>query len=192
MLTVDKPLTSVIFSTSSLSCPCEFRNLVFIAEFIADNRRLNVASSTGADALSRSQLNALEAQLLRLIPLMLRFLMHTHKTMSWDIMKLRPSQSAVNIPRLLNFNVTLVCGASVETTQSCVPEAYSEVVFLYLHMPGHLGIRSTQHKIASRLVWSKPRSAFLTAPAPGLPANAVRFVAIRSLFLAVFYVSQQI
>ena len=153
VLTDHKPLTYALNSRSDRHSPRQARHLDYISQFTSNIRHVPGVDNAVADALSRSETNAL----LSGQPPNVDFA-DMAKTQSTDsqIRSLQPpptSTLVVEPVTLANSPHPLYCDTSSGTQRPLVPLSWRRTVFDSLHGLSHPGIRATQKLITARFVW---------------------------------------
>ena len=146
-----KPLVFALSTHSDTYTPRQIRHLDYISQFTNDIRHIKGANNPAADALSRIEINALQASESELLEL--EELARVQQD-DPDLTKLRSSSSLIleDIP-LPQTNTTIVCDVSKGVPRPYVPKHFRRTIFNSFHSLSHPGIRATQKLITTRFVW---------------------------------------
>ena len=151
VLTDHKPLTFALHARPDRHSPCQIRHLDYIAQFTSTIRHVPGHDNAVADALSRTETNAL----LTGQPPIIDFV-NMAKTQKTDTLQSSPSTSLkVEAIPLNTSDGTILCDTSTGTPRPLVPREWQRPVFDSLHGLSHPGIRATQRLITSSYVWPR-------------------------------------
>ena len=147
VVTDHKPLTFALSTQSRNHSPRQVRHLDFIAQFTADIRYIKGSTNLAADALSRVEIDALQASTTIDYHAMAEAQLHENtKDISTASLTLHP----VPLPA---SNVKLLCDTSTGVPRPLVPQQFRRHVFDAIHSLSHPGIRATQRMVTARYVW---------------------------------------
>ena len=147
-----KPLTYAFSSKPDRHSPRDIRRLDYISQFTTDIRHVKGHENVVADALSRAEINAINAEVAPSIDFAL---MATAQQNDEELAQLKETNSSFNfceVP-LSNAEGTIICDNSTNHARPYVPATYRRAVFDSLHSLSHPGARATRKLIADRFVW---------------------------------------
>eukprot|EP00794_Sanderia_malayensis_P010299 gene10299-biopygen8463 len=149
ILTDHKPLTYALSASADRHSPREIRHLDYISQFTTDIRHIQGKENVVADALSRTEINSLQA----VQPIDFTQLAKAQQE-DPDLPTLQCSSSLrLKAFPIQNATGTILCDLSTDNPRPYVPRLYRRIVFDNLHNISHPGIRATQNLITARYVW---------------------------------------
>ena len=147
--TDQKPLTYALQSKPDRHSPQEISQLDLIAQFTLDIQHISGKCNTAADALSRLEVNALQADLV------INFdALAAAQDTDNEVNQLSGTSLKLTRVPLPASQGTIVCDTSTGTARPYVPTPFRRSVFEVLHDLSHPGIRATQKLITARFVWA--------------------------------------
>jgi transposase InsO family protein len=145
-----KPLTFAFSKASDPWSPRQQRHLTCISEFTTDVRHIAGKDNTVSDALSRTLINAVKAEL------GLDFsAMALAQKDDDDVQAYRTAITGLDIKDVefgANGN-TLLCDVSTGKARPIVPEPWRRKVFEAMHNLSHPSIRATRSLVADKFMW---------------------------------------
>ena len=152
VLTDHKPLTHALSSLSSHYSPRETRHLDFISQFTSDIRHVHGTDNPVADALSRMDINALNAPFDPTPPLDYNLITQAQLNDS-DLSQLKSTSWHLQALPLPFSTGTILWDMTIASPRPYIPATFRRLVFDQFHNPSHPGIHATQCLITERFVW---------------------------------------
>ena len=152
VLTDHKPLTHALSSSSSRYSPRETRHLDFISQFTSDIRHVHGKDNPVADALSRMDINTLNAPLDPLPPLDYTLIVQAQQNDS-GLSQLKSTSLHLQALPLPFSTGTILCDTTTASPRPYIPAPFHHHVFDQFHNHSHPGIRATQRLITECFIW---------------------------------------
>ena len=152
VLTDHKPLIYALSGRPDKYSPRQVRHLDFIAQFTSDIRHVKGSNNAVADALSRMEVSALDADN---SPPVIDFKAMAEAQVHDPELQCQQPSSSLKLEKvpLAVSDATIWCDVSTGVARPFVPTEFRRAVFDSLHRLSHPGIRATQRLVSARYVW---------------------------------------